>query len=61
MAIGNRLRLIGVAIIAFSIYIGLEIDYRHWTWLVFLIFLPAALVALLVLTRDKPPSSDAPG
>ena len=57
----NRLRLIGLALTAFSIYVGLEIDYRHWTWIVFLILLPAALVALLILTRGKARPPDAPG
>jgi TIR domain len=32
-----------------SIYIGMEIDYRHWTWFVFLVLVPAAVVAVLVL------------
>lgn len=61
MTIQTRLRLIGLALIAFSIYIGLEIDYRHWTWIVFLILLPAALAALLILTRGKGRKPDAPG
>jgi hypothetical protein len=25
-----------------------EIDYRHWTWFIFLVLVPAAVVAVLV-------------
>lgn len=55
MTIRNRLRLVGVGLIAFSVYIGLEIDFRHWAGWVFLILLPAVLVGVLVSTREKPP------
>lgn len=43
------LRGIVVAMIAFSIYLGIQIDYRHWTWIIFLILLPVALATLLAI------------
>lgn len=54
MTISNRLRLICIGLIGCSVYVGLEIDYRHWTWVAFLLLVPAALVTVLVLTRDRP-------
>lgn len=48
MPLRARLSVIGLAVIAFSVYVGLEIDYRHWSWVIFLLVLPIALVALLV-------------
>ena len=36
-----------------SIYVGLEIDYRHWTWVVFLVILPLALAVILALSFRK--------
>ncbi len=41
--------LAGLVLSFISIYIGMEIDYRHWTWFVFLVLVPAAVVAVLVL------------
>jgi MFS family permease len=38
-----------VAMIVFSIYLGIQIDYRHWTWIIFLILLPVALATLLAI------------
>ena len=38
-----------IALIVFSIYIGIQIDYRHWTWVIFLIFLPVVLATVLTL------------
>ena len=47
----QNLSLNGVvlALIALSVYIGVQIDYRHWTWIVFLVVLPATLAVLLML------------
>ena len=54
-----RLWLSGFVPIAASIYIGLEIDRRHWTWVVFLIVVPAAVLSVLIaLTRRKLSRSD---
>jgi TIR domain len=39
----------GLVVMAFSIYIGVEIDFRHWSWIVFLILLPASVLAFLAL------------
>ncbi len=48
---------------AISIYIGIEIDYRHWSWVVFLILVPAAVLARLVLPlrRARAGGSRDPG
>ena len=53
MATANRFRLIAVGLAVFSIYIGIEIDYRHPTWVLFLILIPTTLGILLILTRRK--------
>lgn len=47
------LRGIVVAMIAFSIYLGIQIDYRHWTWIIFLILLPVALATLLAIQMRR--------
>jgi hypothetical protein len=40
-------------VIGFSVYVGLEIDYRHWTWIVFLVVIPAAgAIALALRARS---------
>jgi hypothetical protein len=59
MTAPTRLWLFGIASIAFSIYIGVEIDYRHWTWIVFLILVPSGVAAVLILlARRKTRRSD---
>jgi hypothetical protein len=39
--------------IVFSIYLGIQIDYRHWTWIIFLILLPVALATLLAIQMRR--------
>jgi hypothetical protein len=61
MSFPARLWTIGLAGIAFSIYIGLEIDYRHWTWIVFLVIIPAVIgVVLIVTARSRARASTSP-
>lgn len=53
MKISGRLRLISLALLAASVYIGVEIDFRHWTWIVFLVLVPTVIVGALLVTRDR--------
>jgi hypothetical protein len=49
---GGRSRLTwlgGLTVIAASMYIGIQIDYRHWSWGLFLIVVPVAVLAFLAL------------
>jgi len=39
----------GLAVLGASMYIGIEIDYRHWSWILFLILVPVAVLAFLAL------------
>jgi hypothetical protein len=55
----NRLRVIGVALLVLSLYVGEEIGRRHWTWVLFLLVIPAALAFVLVRTSPLWPRSSA--
>jgi hypothetical protein len=49
---GSRSRLAwlgALTLLAASVYIGVEIGYRHLSWIVFLILVPAAVLAFLAL------------
>jgi hypothetical protein len=39
----------GLTVLAASMYIGIQIDYRHWSWGLFLIVVPVAVLAFLAL------------
>ena len=52
-SLGKVFRTVGVyllllALTAISVYIGLEIDFRHWSWFVFLVFLPLFFLVLML-------------
>ncbi|MEJ2153588.1 MAG: TIR domain-containing protein [Gemmatimonadota bacterium] len=40
--------VVGLATTVASIYVGVQIDYRHWSWIVFLVVLPATALAFLM-------------
>lgn len=54
------LNTLAVAVIALSIYIGVEIDYRHWSWVLFLVLVPAGTVALRLWHARKKTRASAP-
>ena len=43
----------GLMLIAASVYIGLEIDYRHWTWIVFLVLVPLVVASLFAVRMRR--------
>jgi len=51
----ERVSLQGILVVAmvFSIYLGIQIDYRHWTWVIFLIVVPVALATLLATIQVR--------
>jgi uncharacterized protein (DUF983 family) len=61
MSLRARLTIVGLAVIVFSVYIGLEIDYRHWSWLIFLVVLPVGLMALIVSLNMKQARPESAG
>lgn len=50
----SRLAWLGaLTLLAASTYIGIEINYRHVSWIVFLILVPAAVLAFLALPHVR--------
>jgi hypothetical protein len=53
VSIQPRANVVAAAAILASIYVGLEIDYRHWSWIVFLILVPLALAAAMIFLHVR--------